>query len=70
VLHDLEIAVPATRLTFEALKASLEGSALADTDEPEDLEVRSRLGDLSEAIGALDGLVGSCHEAVEAHDHP
>ena len=75
VLHDLEIAVPGARGTFETLVRSLAGSSLTDTDEPQDVEVKSRLAAVGEAIAALDGLVASCHAqaggaaAAEPHDH-
>lgn len=42
------------------------GGVAADTDGPEDMEVKSRLAAVGEAIAALDGFVGSCREAIEA----
>ena len=74
VLHDLEIAIPGVQGSFTTLAASLEGSALTDTDEPEDLAVKSRVAALETALASLGASVGSCHGTVpaaasEGHDH-
>lgn len=73
VLHDLEIAVPGTRGAWDTLATALDGSALTDTDEPEDVEVKTRLARVGELVANLEGFVASCHVAAAAeataHDH-
>ncbi len=75
VLHDLEIAVPGALGTFGTLTTSLAGSSLTDTDEPQDVEVKSRLAAVGEVVAALESRVGSCQglgaddATAEPHDH-
>lgn len=68
VLHDLEVAVPATPLVFRALDTAFESGMLTDANDVEDPEVKSRLAAVGEAVAALDGLIASCHEVAVSHE--
>jgi hypothetical protein len=68
VLHDLEVAIPGTRLLFEALDTSFESTMLTDENDIEDLEAKALLAAVGEAVRGLDGRVASCHEAAESHE--
>jgi hypothetical protein len=68
VLHDLEVAVPGAQLSFEALEASFAGSSLTDTDDPDDLAVKTRLDAVRQAVADFAGYADRCHDPAAEHE--